>query len=299
MQTEKERKLEMERRLAGLKKLDPIRLFIKKQDVFVKNGDYDIRVRVFFPSEQELKAGLERYRGGVLFFLHGGGWVKESVDTYERICSLMARATGSLVLAAEYRRAPEFRFPMPLLDSYAAARALYAGELLQNVRSEEITLIGDSAGGNLTAAVALLARERGDFRPARQILIYPALWNDYTESSPFPSVRENGRSLSLTSADLERYQELYARSGADRQEPLFAPLLEEDLSGMPDTLILTAGKDPLRDEGEEYARRLKEAGNYAELHRIEGAPHGFFALGIRHIFVEESLRSMDEFLRKR
>ncbi|MDO4262023.1 MAG: alpha/beta hydrolase [Eubacteriales bacterium] len=297
MQTEVELNLEAERRLAELKKLDPIRLFVKKQDVTVRNGDHEVPVRIFFPSEREMKLGIGRYRGGVLFFLHGGGWVTESVDTYERICSLMARSTGQPVLAAEYRRAPEHRFPVPLLDGYAAARALCAGELLPNVRAEDVTMIGDSAGGNLTAAAVLLARRRGEFSPARQILIYPTLWNDYTDSSPFPSVRENGSGLFLTAGKLEAYSRLYARDREDRSDPLFAPLLEKDLERMPDTLILTAEKDPLRDEGEAYARRLAEAGNRVELHRIPEAQHGFFALGIKHIFVEESLAYINEFLK--
>ncbi|MDO4283950.1 MAG: alpha/beta hydrolase [Eubacteriales bacterium] len=290
--------LEAERRLAALKKLDPIRLFVKKQDVLVEAGEHDVPVRIFFPSDREQKEGVEEYRGGVLLFLHGGGWVTESVDTYERICSLMARSTGQLVLAVEYRRAPEHRFPVSLMDSYAAARALYAGEIMPHINPKDITLIGDSAGGNLTAAMVLLAREKKEFVPRRQILIYPALWNDYSDASPYPSVKENRENLILSQKKLVSYLELYARTPQDRQSPLFAPLLtKETLRDMPDTLILTAQRDPLRDEGEAYAVRLREAGNRVFLHRIEEAPHGFFALGLKHIFVEESLEYIRSFLR--
>lgn len=290
--------LEAERRIAELKKLDPIRLFVKKQDVTVKNGAWEVPVRIFFPSERDLRQGAEAFTGGVLFFLHGGGWVTESVDTYERICNLMVHETGQLVLAVEYRRAPEHRFPVPLLDSFAAAKALYGRELLPQISAEDITLIGDSAGGNLTAALTLLARQEHAFSPARQILIYPALWNDYTEKSPFPSVLENGDEPILRREKMETYLRLYESREEDRENPLFAPLLEKDLSGMPDTLVLTAERDALRDEGETYAARLRAAGNRVVQHRIKGAMHGFFALGLKHIFVEESLSYINAFLKK-
>ena len=288
----------LDRRIAGLKKLDPIRIFAKKLDLKVPNGEYEVPVRIFFSSEEESREAVGTYSGGVFLFLHGGGWATESVDTYERICTELAETCGQPVLAVEYRRSPEFRFPTALLDCYAVAEALYGGKLLKAVRPEQITLIGDSAGGNLAAALVLRAKDRGDFLPARQILIYPALWNDYTERSPFPSVRENGQGYLLTSAKMEEYLNLYQNSPEDRENPYFAPLLRDTLSGMPDTLILTAEKDPLRDEGEAYARRLADAGNRVELHRIEGAQHGFFALGIRQLHVAESLKLIKEYLEK-
>lgn len=115
----------------------------------------------------------------------------------------------------------------------------------------------------------------------RQILIYPALGNCYTEESPYKSVHENGTDYLLTAERMENYLLLYENSKEDRKNPYFSPLMEQNLSNMPDTLILTAEFDPLRDEGEEYGKRLKEAGNYVEVHRIPNALHGYFALGIR------------------
>lgn len=164
---------------------------------------------------------------------------------------------------------------------------------------DKITIMGDSAGGNLAAAVCLLARARGEFMPKRQILIYPALGNCYTEESPYKSVHENGTDYLLTSERMENYLLLYENSKEDRQNPYFSPLMEKDLSNMPDTLILTAEFDPLRDEGEEYGKRLEEAGNYVEIHRIPNALHGYFALGIRFFHVQESFRHMNTFLEKR
>ena len=119
--------------------------------------------------------------------------MNESIETYERICMQMAYSTQQLVISVGYRRAPEFRFPVPLQDCYTAAEALFCGKLLENVKPEDITVIGDSAGGNLTAALTLMAKEKGDFMPKRQILIYPAVWNDYTDTSPFLSVEEMER----------------------------------------------------------------------------------------------------------
>ena len=157
--------------------------------------------------------------------------------------------------------------------------------------------MGDSAGGNLTAAVCLKARDTGDFTPKRQILIYPALNNCYTEESPYPSVQENGTDYLLTSVKMEDYLKLYESSPQDRQNPYFAPLMAEDFSGLPRTLILTAELDPLRDEGEDYGKKLLDAGNEVDVHRIEGAFHGFFALGIRFLHVQESFTYINAFLK--
>ncbi|MDO4265806.1 MAG: alpha/beta hydrolase [Eubacteriales bacterium] len=287
-----------ERKLAELKKFDPIRIFAKKLDVKIQNDAHEVPARIFFASEEQQKAGLSAYAGGVLLFLHGGGWVTESVDTYERICSEMAETTGDPVLAVEYRRAPEDRFPTALLDCYAAAKALYTGELLPAVKPGQITLIGDSAGGNLAAALCLMARDRGEFMPERLVLVYPALWNDYSEQSPYASVRENGTGYILTSEKMREYLDLYQRTPADRENPYFAPLLEKNLSGFPGTLVLTAELDPLRDEGEDFAAKLAAAGNEVSMHRIEKAQHGFFALGFKQNHVAESLTYIVEFLKK-
>ena len=143
----------------------------------------------------------------------------------------MAQATGQTVAAVEYRLAPEHKFPTGLMDCYAVARALYTHP---DTKPEDITLIGDSAGGNLAAALSIMARDRGEFMPKRQILIYPAVNNDYSEKSLFSSVRENGQDYLLTAGKLKDYINLYAGSEEDKLNPYFAPILEKDLSGQPD-----------------------------------------------------------------
>ncbi len=287
------------RRLADLKKLDAMRIFVKKLDTKVYNGEYEVPVRVYFPSEDAMTMeASERNSCPILLFFHGGGWVTDSVENYDRVCSRMAQDTKHIVISVEYRLAPEYRFPTGLEDCYAAARELYTNPDL-NIDPDKITIMGDSAGGNLAAAVCLMARDREEFMPKRQILIYPALGNCYTEQSPYESVHTNGTDYLLTSERMENYLKLYESSPEDRENPYFSPLKEKDLSDMPDTLILTAEFDPLRDEGEEYGKRLEQAGNYVEIHRISNALHGYFALGIRFFHVQESFRHMNEFLKKR
>lgn len=290
--------VESSRRLADLKKLDALRIFLKILDTKIYNGDYEVPVRLYFPTEEDMKLAPEECSQlEVLLFFHGGGWVTESVETYNRVCARMAQTTGCIVASVEYRLAPEYRFPTAFEDCYAAAKTLYTNHSILKIHPDQITIMGDSAGGNLTAAVCLKARDTGDFTPKRQILIYPALYNCYTEESPYPSVQENGTDYLLTSVKMEDYLKLYESSPADRLNPYFAPLMTKDFSRLPRTLILTAQFDPLRDEGEDYGKKLLDAGNDVEMHRIDGAFHGFFALGIRFLHVQESFTYINAFLK--
>ena len=290
--------VESSRRLADLKKLDALRIFLKILDTKIYNGDYEVPVRLYFPTEEDMKLAPEECSHlEVLLFFHGGGWVTESVETYNRVCARMAQSTGCIVASVEYRLAPEYRFPTAFEDCYAAAKTLYTNHSILKIHPDQITIMGDSAGGNLTAAVCLKARDTGDFTPKRQILIYPALYNCYTEESPYPSVQENGTDYLLTSVKMEDYLKLYESSPADRLNPYFAPLMTKDFSRLPRTLILAAQFDPLRDEGEDYGKKLLDAGNDVEMHRIDGAFHGFFALGIRFLHVQESFTYINAFLK--
>lgn len=289
--------VEASRHLANLKALDPLKIFYKTIDYKIFNGEYEIPTRIYLPNEKALSGSLtEKHTYPVLLFIHGGGWVTESVDNYERVCARMADATNHIVVSIEYRLAPEYPFPTGLEDCYAVAKAIFTNRFILNVDPEQITVIGDSAGGNMTAALGLLARDRGEFMPRKQVLIYPATYNDYSERSPFPSVHENGTDFLLTAGKMRDYMNLYASCEEDKQSPYFAPYLEKDLSNQPKTLILTAEFDPLRDEGEAYGKRLMEAGNQVEIHRIKDALHGYFALGIKYLHVKESFDIINQFL---
>lgn len=281
------------RNFANLKALDPLKLFYRTVDCKIYNGEYEIPTRMYLPGKDRETEELP-----VLLFLHGGGWITESVDTYDRVCASMAKDTGHLVISVNYRLAPEHPFPIGLEDCYAATKAVYTGKLLSGLDPRRVTLIGDSAGGNLAAALCLMAKDRGEFLPRQQILIYPAVSNDYSENSPYPSVRENGTDFLLTGVKLQQYLDLYQSSESDRQNPYFAPILAKDLTGQPRTLIITAQYDPLRDEGEAYGRRLQEAGCEVEIHRIADALHGYFALGIKYYHVQESFEIINQFLKE-
>jgi acetyl esterase/lipase len=241
-----------------------IRPLYKIWDHQIAGMDHDIPVRIFLPKQKET---LNK----VLIFFHGGGFVIGNIDSYSATCSNMANQTGHIVVSVDYRLAPEYPFPAAPEDCYAVTREIFMDADLFDVKPEDITLIGDSAGGNLAAVVSLMARDRGEFLPARQILLYPSTWNDHSETSPFPSVLENGTDYLLTSKKICEYMDLYVSRKEDLESPYLAPLLEKDLSGQPRTLIITAQYDPLRDEGEAYGRRLHENGNMVEVYRMKDA----------------------------
>lgn len=279
------------RRLANLKAITSGKVFHKTFDSKVLNGDHIVPVRAYFPKEPGFKDKK------ILLFFHGGGWATESIDTYERACVILAQDTGCIVVSVEYRLAPEYKFPTALEDCYAAAKALYCGRLIKGYDQNKITIIGDSAGGNLAAAVSLLARDRKEFYPRRQILIYPAVYGDYDNpGAPYPSLFENGNDYILTLGKIKDYVNLYARNEEDKKNKYFAPIREKDLFLQPDTLVITAEFDPLRDEGEAYGMALKNAGNWVEVLRIKDAIHGFFALGVRSNHMQMCIERINRFL---
>lgn len=240
---------------------------------FVERGEHKIPVKIFTPAEELPK--------GVILFFHGGGWVNGDIETYSAVCADIQQQLHRTVVSVDYRRAPEYKFPAAPEDCYAAAKALFEGRLISGFIPDDIILMGDSAGGNLAAAVSLMARDRGEFSVKRQILIYPAVSGDHSETSPFESVRENGTDYLLTSKRVRGYMELYISGEADLKNPYLAPLEAEDFRAMPDTLIITAQYCPLRDEGEEYGKRLFDAGNNAYVYRMPDALHGYFTLPVK------------------
>ena len=281
----------LQRRLDQLKTMPlPKPSPYKAWDHFVACGDHQVPVRIFtLPKAAQ---------STVLLFFHGGGWVTGNIDSYDKICAYMTRITGCLIVSVDYRLAPEHPFPAGLEDCYAVAREIYRDPRLLGTSRQDITLIGDSAGANLAAALSLLARDRGEFLPSRQILIYPATASRHDETSPFPSIRENGTDYLLTSKRICDYMDLYAASPKDRQSPYFAPLLAGDFSRQPSTLIITAEYDPLRDEGEAYGEMLSRFGVEVEIHRIPDALHGFLALPPSFAPVKKTYEYINRFLKR-
>ncbi len=248
----------------------------------------EIPVRIFQPN---IRRGFK-----ILLFFHGGGWIAGNIDTYSYICANMANETGYPVVSVDYRLAPEFPYPAGVEDCYYVAREIFTDYSLFHSKPEEIILIGDSAGGNLAAAVSLMARDRGEFLPSKQILIYPSVYHDHSEKSPFPSVRENGTGYLLTAKRICDYMDLYIKRDEDRYSPYVAPLLADDLNNQPETLIITAEYDPLRDEGEAYGMRLKKYGNTVRTERIKDALHGFLSLSKHSEYVIKCYSIINQFL---
>ena len=223
-----------------------------------------VRVRVFTPHVSGPLPGL--------VYFHGGGWVTGDVETHEGICRTLANAARCVVASVDYRCAPEFTYPTAAEDAYAATRwvADRASEL--GVDARRLAVCGDSAGGNLAAAVALMARDRGGPRLALQVLVYPITDCDFER----PSYKENAEGYLLTAESMRFYWDQYVPNGADRTAPYVAPMRAATLAGLPPALVITAEYDPLRDEGEAYAHRLAEAGVPVTQSRYPGMIHAFF-----------------------
>lgn len=279
------------RKLANLKSISPMKVFYKTLDAKVYNDEYEIPIRAFLPK----KENMEDMK--IILYFHGGGWATESIDTYARALHLLAYETDCVVVAVEYRLAPEYKYPIPLEDCYTVAKALFTGELVSNIDPEKIIIAGDSAGGNMAAAVSLMARDREEFSPGKQILIYPATYLEY-ENPPFRSVYENGSDYLLTMGKMKDYVNLYLNHEEERKEKYVSPLRETDFSNQPETMIITAEFDPLRDEGEAYGKKLLQAGIKVEIHRLSDAIHGFFSLGVRSYHMRESLELIKNFVKE-
>jgi acetyl esterase len=210
-----------------------------------------------------------------LVYYHGGGWVIGDLDTHDTLCRELANLSGCAVVAVDYRLGPEHRFPAAVDDCVAATRWVrdHAGEL--GLDAARLAVGGDSAGGNLAAVVSIDARDRGDLAIAFQLLVYPA--TDMHRTAP--SHAENGQGYLLTSDTMEYFAGHYIADPAQYDDWRASPLLHPDLSNLPPALVLTAGFDPLRDEGAAYAERLTAAGNKASHVLFPRQIHGFLTMG--------------------
>jgi acetyl esterase len=211
----------------------------------------------------------------VLVYYHGGGWVIGDLDTHDTLCRQLANGSGCSVVAVDYRMGPENRFPAAVDDAIAATRWVYRQAAELRIDPERIAVGGDSAGGNLAAVVAIAARDARDLPIAFQLLIYPA--TDQRRTAP--SHASNGQGYLLTSETMAYFTGHYIADPAQYLDWRSSPLLHENLAGLPPALVLTAGYDPLRDEGLAYAQRLTEAGNRSTHICFERQIHGFILMG--------------------
>jgi acetyl esterase len=236
------------------------------EDRTVPTAAGDVPVRIYTPVEADSH--------GLLVYFHGGAFFLGSLETHDSVARNLAEETGLKIVSVGYRRAPEAAFPAGLQDCYGVVRwAAGHGEEL-GWDGGTLAIAGDSSGGTFVAAVAAMAHDDGFDAITHQVLFYPSLDLDFDEDR-YASLRENAVGYGMETAGLKPFNAFYLDSGADPADPLVSPIRRADLSGLPPALVVTAEHDPLRDEGELYGQRLRDAGVPATVSRYDGAGHGF------------------------
>lgn len=254
-------------RVNRLKVNEPIH---RTEDRRIPGPGSDIVLRIYTPREVKPAEKLP-----VLVWYHGGGFVIGSLDTHDSACRMLANRADCIVVSVDYRLAPEHKFPAAVEDSEAALKwvALHATEFDGDSRA--IAVGGDSAGANLAAVAAILARNAAHPKLAFQLLVYPCV----APEPETPSHHKFKEGYILSRNSITWFFGQYLRNKRDANDFRYAPLGLDDLSGLPPALVIVAGYDPLRDEGIDYAKRLIEAGNRVRLSNYEGMVHGFLLMG--------------------
>ncbi|MBZ5607544.1 MAG: alpha/beta hydrolase [Acidobacteriia bacterium] len=261
----------VEARKAAAESMQPVRgtpeTVRSVEDLRIPGPLGEIPIRVYTPEPDAPRAGL--------VYFHGGGWVIGDLDTHDVPCRAIARRSGAVVVSVDYRLAPEHKFPAAVTDCYAATVWVSENAARLGIDPQRICVGGDSAGGNLAAVVALKSRDEKGPAIALQAMVYPV-----TDLSSFDtdSYQEFAQGYQLTRTMMDWFRDLYLGSAEDGRSAHASPLLARDLRGLPPAVILTAECDPLRDEGEAYAKRLKDAGVPVASTRHAGMIHPFFSL---------------------
>ena len=242
----------------------------KVEDRTIPGPDGEIPVRIYTPPA----AGADSGPFPGLAWFHGGGWVVGNLDSADSAARNMCVGAGCVVVSVDYRLAPETKFPGPAEDCYAATQWLAANAAALNVDPDRIAVGGDSAGGNLAAAVSLMSRDRGGCGLVFQLLVYPVTQRNFDTVSYI----QNADGYQLSRDGMIWYWNHYLADDADAANPYAAPMQAEDLSGLPPALVITAEYDPLRDEGEAFGQRLAGAGVATTITRYDGMIHGFFGM---------------------
>jgi acetyl esterase len=222
-----------------------------------------IPVRIYAPAGSRPLPGL--------VYFHGGGWARGSLQTHDVLCRALANGAGCVVVSVDYRMAPEHKFPAAIDDSVAVTRWVAEHGSQLGIDPSRLAVGGDSAGGNLAAAVALVLRDESGPPLIHQLLIYPV--TDYNFETP--SYAANAEGYMLTREAMRHYWRLYLRDESDASDQRASPLRAHSFANLPPALVITAEFDPLRDEGRAYADRLREAGTYVAYRNYPGMVHGF------------------------
>ncbi|PLT35104.1 alpha/beta hydrolase [Bacillus sp. V5-8f] len=236
------------------------------EDRTIKGPESEVPIRIYTPE------GSGPFP--MIVFFHGGGFVYGDLESHDSVCRSIVKASQHILVAVDYRLAPEHPFPAAPNDCYAATKWVYdhADEL--NGDKERLSVAGDSAGGNLATVVSIMSRDLGGPPIYKQVLLYPA--TDRYQPGNYASYEENGSGYFLTTEAMALFSKLYVQNNELPNQHYSSPINAPDLSGLPPAYVITAGLDPLRDEGELYAEKLREAGVDAVVRREEDQIHGFF-----------------------
>ena len=265
--------------------VDPTLSVNKTEDRRIPGPGGVIPIRLYYPESDPPFP--------VLVYFHGGGWVIGSIESHDALCHAISKTSDYLVVSVDYRLAPEHPYPAAPEDCYAAT--CWVAENAETIQADasRIAVGGDSAGGNLATVAAMMARDRQGPDIRLQVLIYPITDDDLNT----PSYLQNADGYVLTRALMIWFWDYYLAAEKRLGQPYATPLRAEHLKNLPDALILTAEYDPLRDEGEAYAKRLKEAGVDVTLKRYDGMIHGFIKYTARLDKAKEALEAVAAFLK--
>jgi len=238
-----------------------------------------LNARVFFPKAEPKDLPM-------IIYFHGGGWVIADLNVYESSCRALCNSTESIIVAVAYRQSPEAKFPAAVEDAYASLQ--YVIKHARNFGGDpaQVVVAGESAGGNLATVSCILAKERGGFLPAAQVLIYPVTDTSMSQTS----YKENEDTQPLHTSMMPWFWNHYLVNDDDKKNHLVAPLLAPNIAGLPPAIIITAEFDPLRDEGEAYAKKLKNSGVAVHFQKFDGVVHEFFGLAAAVGKAKEALK---------
>lgn len=258
------------------------------RDLTIAGSQGPLILREFRPAGQSERRDLP-----ALVYFHGGGWVIGDIDTHDTLCRQLSEGSGAAVYSVNYAKAPEHKFPAAVDDALLATRHVIESHASLGIDPARVGTGGDSAGGNLATVVARSLRGTLEHPLALQLLVYPV--TDLSLSTPSYHTYANG--YGLTAAAMRYFRDMYLRDEADIADSRASPLRADDLSGMPPALVLTAGCDPLRDEGAAYADALSTAGNRAQYICFERQMHGFILMGGAVDEANTAVRLCADFLR--
>ncbi len=238
----------------------------KIDNILIPTRDGEVLARVYYPSDD---ANLP-----VIVYFHGGGWVIANLDVYEPSCRALCNAAEAIIVSVNYRQSPEAKYPAAVNDAYDAAQWILQNAAQIGGDAARVAIAGESAGGNLATVTCLQAKDKGGKMPVAQLLVYPVTDTSMSQ----PSYAENQETVPLHTSMMPWFWNYYLENDAQKSDKYVAPLMADDLSGLPPAIVITAEFDPLRDEGEQYAQKLAVAGVSVKAQRFDGVTHEFFGL---------------------